>query len=85
MARSVKAGKTGIKQKKDKFEVTFPSRYGSHATMVVDLEGDEAGKAFLGDRVLAEDEVLCKDEQYYVTFKNRLDTGAADPNRIYKA
>ncbi len=85
MARSVKAGKTGIKAKKEKIEFKFPSKFGSHAEMVVEVEGNEEAAAFLGDRVLGEDEVLCKDEAFYVTMKSRLDSGLADPARMYKA
>ena len=34
---------------------------------------------------LGEDEVLCRDDtHYYITNKNRLDTGLADPNRYGK-
>ncbi len=84
MARSVKAGKTGIKSKKEKIVLKFASKYGSHADMVVEVEGNEEAAAFLGDRVLGEDEVLCKDEAFYVTLKSRIDNGLADPARMYK-
>ena len=54
--------------------VTTPSWFGSHATMVVDHTEFNL--------TLADDEVLCKDDShYYVTKKNRLDTGCADPSR----
>ncbi len=84
MAKAIKAGKTGIKAKKEKLILKFDSKYGSHSNMVVDVEADEAAKAFLGERVLAEGEVVCKDEDYYVTTQDRLDTGLADPNRMYR-
>lgn len=85
MARSVKAAKIAIKSKKEKHEVLFPSKYGSHTTMIVeDLEADDA-KAFLDGKTVGEDQVVCKDETFYITEKVRVDTGMADPNRMYKA
>lgn len=55
-------------------KITTPSAYGSHASMVVD---HKEFKLELND-----DEVLCKDDNsYYITKKNRLDNGLADPNR----
>jgi hypothetical protein len=48
--------------------ITNPSSYGSHASMVVSE--------------LDNGMVLCKDDTHeYETFKNRLDTGLADPRR----
>lgn len=48
--------------------ITTPSAYGSHAVLVI--------------KELNEYEVLCEDEDgEYVTFKDRLDTGMADPKR----
>ena len=45
----------------------FPSRYGSHKSMVIKEDGEI---------------VTCKDEYgEYKTSKDRLDTGGADPNR----
>lgn len=64
---SSKRHDTGIK-------ITTPSPYGSHASMVVDH--NEYGVN------LADDQVLLKcDTHYYVTKKNRLDNGSADPER----
>ena len=55
-------------------QVTTPSWFGSHSTMVVDHT--ELGLE------LSEDQVLLKDDNHhYITFKNRLDNGLADPNR----
>ena len=85
MAKSVKAAKTGIKTKKEKVVLNFPSKFGSHSAMVVEVEGNEEAAAFLGDKTLSEDEVLCKDEAFYVTLKSRVDSGLADPARMYKA
>ena len=48
--------------------ITTKSRFGSHADMFVDD--------------LEDGKVLCKDVAgTYVTFKNRIDSGLADPNR----
>ena len=47
----------------------FPSRYGSHASMVF-ADAEEG------------DKVICKDEfGEYITEKNRIDNRLADPNR----
>lgn len=54
--------------------VSGPSRYGSHAEFVVDHSSF--------DLKIDDNQVLCKDDKgYYVTFKDRLDSGGADPNR----
>ena len=54
-----------------KFEHPYPSRYGSHASMVSEWV-----------RPLDGGLVICEDEKgLYVTNKNRLDTGCADPKR----
>jgi len=48
------------------------SAYGSHANMVVDVQGEE----------LSDSEVFCKDERgIYKTLRNRLDNGLSDANR----
>ena len=53
------------------FEHPHPSRYGSHAEMISETE-----------RPLDNAVVICVDERGpYVTDKNRLDTGIADPRR----
>jgi hypothetical protein len=53
---------------------TGKSSYGSHAELVVDHSSFNL--------TLDDDKVLCKDQNgYYVTLKNRLDNGLADPNR----
>lgn len=52
---------------------SYPSRFGSHTSMI---DQDETTK--LGDAAL----VACRDEfGVYVTEKARLDTGLADPKR----
>lgn len=52
----------------------FPSQFGSHASMV-----DQEKTVKLGQDNL----VACLDEYgVYVTEKNRLDSGCADPNRF---
>lgn len=54
-------------------EYPFPTRYGSHASMVVSEETEK-----LGDPTVC----VCKDEHgMYVTEKKRLDDRMADPNR----
>jgi hypothetical protein len=55
------------KESSSVIKVTTPSPFGSHACMVVSESGDK---------------VVCKDDVHeYETFKNRLDTGLADPRR----
>ena len=45
----------------------FPSRYGSHTSMVISQEGDK---------------VICRDEfGEYFTYKDRIDNNLADPSR----
>lgn len=52
--------------------ITTKSPYGSHASMIVKDHDVE----------LKEGEVLCEDDVHrYVTLRNRLDTGIADPKR----
>ena len=52
---------------------TYPTRYGSHASMV-----DEEKTNELND----ENKVVIQDEHgYYITDKSRLDSGLADPKR----
>lgn len=54
--------------------ITTKTHFGSHAEMVVDHESLKVS--------VNENNVLCKDDQgYYITSKNRLDDGLADPNR----
>ena len=53
------------------FEHPYPSRYGSHGSMISEWV-----------RPLDSDRVICEDEKgLYVTDRNRLDTGVADPHR----
>jgi len=67
----------------------YPSPYGSHQSMVDDRykalqeSGDDVVVEVNGEKMkLAEDDVLlCDEEGLYVTKKNRLDTGLADPKR----
>lgn len=52
---------------KTKETYSFPSRFGSHNSMVIATDGDA---------------VICKDEYgEYKTNVNQLDNGSADPNR----
>ena len=51
----------------------YPSRYGSHLSMVDEEKTGELNK---------ENKVVIQDEHgYYITDENRLDNGLADPNR----
>lgn len=51
----------------------YPTRYGSHTSMVDEEKTGELNK---------ENKVVIEDEHgYYVTDENRLDNGLADPNR----
>ena len=67
------------KQHKDKDSVrtiTTPSPYGSHKSMVVDIDNEAKGHN------VPKDKVICQDERgYYVTYKKRIDNGLADPCR----
>lgn len=63
-------------------QISTPSWFGSHISMVVDhneLSYSENNK----EPVVCESGmVLCKDDSgYYFTYKNRLDSGLADPCR----
>ena len=68
-----------IKKHKDKDNVRIietPSAFGSHSSMIVDI--DDLAK----NHNVPKDKVVCKDEKgYYVTYKNRIDNGMADPCR----
>jgi hypothetical protein len=56
--------------------IETPSPYGSHSSMVVNLDAEARGHNVPSDKV------ICKDERgYYITYKNRLDSGLADPCR----
>lgn len=52
--------------------VTTKTHFGSTSDMVVTLDNIK----------LSENEVICKDDSgYYITLRNRIDSGLADPNR----
>lgn len=71
MAKKIK------KEKTEKYKLEYPSRYGSHASMI-----DEAATADMNDP----NKVVCKAELgLYITERNRLDNGLADPNRYTTA
>ena len=58
-------------------DITTKSWFGSHAEMVVSGEDEDTPVV-----KLKENEVMCKDDKgYYVTYRNRLDNGMADPSR----
>jgi hypothetical protein len=57
--------------------ITTKSAFGSHAEMIVGCE-DVNIQTFKID----DDQIICKDDTgYYITDKNRIDSGLADPNR----
>lgn len=56
--------------------ITTPSAYGSHSSMIVDLE------SLAKNHNVPKDKVVCEDEKgYYVTYRNRIDNGLSDPCR----
>ena len=72
MVRHSKRRYTGP-QKKETYP--YPSRHGSHASMI-----DEEQTSELTDEKM----VVLKDEHgLYVTYRNRIDNGLADPKRAY--
>jgi hypothetical protein len=55
--------------------VTTKTPYGSDSSMVVDISQYKSIS-------INTDEVVCKDDRgFYITKKNRIDSGMADPNR----
>lgn len=65
---------------------SYPSRFGSHKTMVVfdplTSEGVLTEEDVEKFGVITGERVLCEDENgRYLTSRNRLDNGLADPNR----
>lgn len=67
------------KNHKDKDSVRTidtPSPYGSHSSMVVDIDKEAQNHS------VPKDKIICKDEKgYYITYKKRIDNGLADPCR----
>jgi len=67
------------KNHKDKDSVRTidtPSPYGSHSSMVVNIQQK------VSNHNIPSDKVICEDEKgYYITYKNRIDNGLADPCR----
>lgn len=64
------------KEKDSVRNIDTPSPYGTHSSMVVDIDIEANGHN------IPKDKVICKDENgYYITFKNRIDNGLADPCR----
>ena len=56
--------------------VTTPSAYGSHSSMIVNIEEEAKGHN------VPKDKIICQDEKgFYVTYKNRIDNGLSDPCR----
>jgi hypothetical protein len=64
------------KEKDNVRTITTPSAYGSHKCMIVDIDKEAKGHN------VPKDKIICQDEKgYYVTYKNRIDNGLADPCR----
>lgn len=59
--------------------VTTKTHFGSTSDMII----DHSKYLFTGNPVnLQDNEVICKDDRgFYLTSKNRIDSGLADPNR----
>jgi hypothetical protein len=61
---------------------TYPSDYGSHASMVDKEATKTLNEGIEFDNLSSTDSVVIDtDTGSYTTSKNRLDTGLADPNR----
>lgn len=57
--------------------ITTKTYFGSDSSMIVDC-GDPNIQAVK----ISEDQIICKDDSgYYITNKNNIDSGLADPNR----
>jgi hypothetical protein len=55
--------------------ITTKTQFGSDSSMLVDLTQYK-------DISIKEDDVVCKDDRgFYITKRNRIDSGLADPNR----
>lgn len=66
-----------LRKEKDNVRIfNTPSPYGSHSSMVVDLDSVAKGHNVPNDKIICEDE-----KGYYITYKNRIDNGMADPCR----
>jgi hypothetical protein len=58
--------------------ITTKSAFGSHSDMVVDINKYSSDPVI----VLQNNQVVCKDDKgFYITEKNRIDSGLADANR----
>ncbi len=59
--------------------ITTKTHFGSTSNMVV----DHTQYMVAGNQInISDNEIICKDDQgFYKTFKNRIDSGLADPNR----
>lgn len=57
--------------------ITTKSAFGSHSDMIVSCEDPAIQTIKIDDN-----QIICKDDSgYYITEKNRIDSGLADPNR----
>ena len=72
----MKRNSRGVPGKREP-EKQYPSRYGSHSSMIDEQKAAEL-EALYGnsERVMLEDE-----GGHYITYRSRLDSGLADPKR----
>jgi hypothetical protein len=57
--------------------ITTKTAFGSHSDMIVSCEDPVIQTIKIDDN-----QIICKDDSgYYITEKNRIDSGLADPNR----
>lgn len=56
--------------------ITTKTHFGTTSEMIVDMSNYESPSN------LSEDQIVCKDDRgFYITNKNRVNSGLADPNR----
>ena len=78
---ATKAAKYQAKKEKE-IQSTYPSDYGSHASMVDKEATKKLNEGIEFDDLKGTDSVVIDtDKRSYKTLKNRLDTGLADPRR----
>jgi|LakMenEpi03Aug12_release.lakeMendotaPanAssembly.Ray.scaffolds.fasta_scaffold1724483_1 hypothetical protein len=62
--------------------VTTKTHFGTTGDMIV----DHSSLVFENNPIIENNQIVCKDDNgYYITFKNRVDSGLADPNRYANA
>jgi hypothetical protein len=59
--------------------VTTKTHFGSSSDMIIDHSKYTVDNSLVD---VKDNEIVCKDDKgFYVTYKNRIDSGLADPNR----